>query len=1023
MSKNQNSNDYWKIKLSSGQIKGPYTTDAVCKMIVEGVFSGQELVIGQNQSDWTALDRQPEFYEAVLEALENPVERDEKKALKMEAETVIQKVKTVVKKKSTEETEQQQNLPKAGSTEDENFLDDLNKVKPVEKNLKHEIKELVETERKQNQYGFRNLKSNNKKPSVSKAPILHSHLEVAAQAQENDLAQDLVQKREEQLTIELNQIKEIQSKARKKLKIIVPVGVAFLLLVIFFLMGDGTPSTGWVLIAPNVQKNDAKALGASELKSLKSKAVALIKSGTLENARASQKFLVQAIEGAHQDLESIGLLCVVYQQLWPYTKQTTNDLKAVTVVSQLSRSLNAISNYADTCQSVNLLIKGQPRDAMALIEKTLDQKTDEKFILFPFLYLIRGELYEESTNYTNAEAYYQEASKLFPDWNWSMFAQARSLYKQNKLNEAKSIYEKILKKNPNYKGALFGLALIERKLESNDKAYDYFSNGFVLANKLPKSFYIESLLEYIRLLMGKGENQKALEVAQFGLTISPSHKGLKDIVVSLGGEEKNNNAASELVFLGDQFARSGDHLAAQAQYKAAFDYDSQNALIALKTAKSLWMINQTRDAMLWVDKSIKADPKFFAAYALKADYLSQKYNFVDASKALLDATKINPQSFDILKSQALVEFRKNNLVGAITYGEKAYKLYDADIELLSLLANANGSLFLNMPSRDKEEDLKKNKYKDDAQKYANKAVDLEPGLPDAQITYAKYLYVSNGSIAAENYFKKLIETFQYTTDYRIGLAEFYETQDKYRSALDIYKQIVDLDSKNKKALMGLARAYQYTNDSKMAQKYYMQAAVIDPSDVEPLFATAQLELETTTQAEASVMIRSSLNKFKMVKDINPNYPRISYFIAKCFLEMGEFDKAIEMTNEEKKKNPGIADPYLLAAQVYNAKQQYKECAAEYSLGIKLRPTSADLYVKAATCYRKSEAIDIAQDMLDIAKQKENGNASIYLEQGFVNELKGYKKEALDAFRLYLELSPNAPDRSQIEAKIRSMGGF
>lgn len=1019
MSKNPSTSDYWKIKLSNGQIKGPYTTDIVSKMIVEGVFTGQEQIIGENQSDWNTLDRQPEFYEAVLEALENPIERDEKKAQKMEAETVIQKVKTVVKKNNA--STHQDDEPLSGKVEDDNYLANLDQDQPIEKNLKKEIKELVKTERMLNQHGYRNLKVENKKTGSS-VPTLHSHLEISPATNKNN-ENELLKQREEQLTIELNQIKQIQAKYRQKAKIILPLGLIVFVILMYFIFAEDQQTSGWILIAPDLKKQNVKPLASTELKSLKARAVSLIKSGTLENTRASQKFLVQAIEGAPQDLESIGLLCVVYQQLWPYTKQTTHDLKAVTITTQLSRSLNAISSYADTCQSVNLLIKGQPRDARALIEKTLDQKSEEKFILFPFLYLIRGEIYEENANYTSAEAYYQEASKLFPDWHWSMFAQARTLYKQNKLNEAKDIYERIIKKNPNYKGALFGLALIEKKLESNDKAAGLFANGFILSNKLPKSFYIESLQEYVRLLMVNGENQKALEVAQFALTISPSHKGLKDTVISLGGDERNNNAASELVFLGDQFARSGDHLAAQAQYKAAFDYDSNNALIALKTAKSLWMINQTRDAMLWVDKAIKADRKFYAAYALKADYLSQKYNFVEASKTLLDANKINSQSFDIQKAQAQVEYRKNNLVAAIAYGEKAYKIYDADIELLALLANANGRLYLNLPSRDNEEELKKNKYKEDAQKYANKAVDLEPGLPEAQITYAKYLSVASSTLAAENYFKKLIETFQYTTEYRIGLAEFYETLERFKSASEIYKQIVDLDPKNKKALMGLARTYQFTNEPKLAQKYYMQAAVIDPSDVEPLFATAQLELETANSENASAMIKSALNKFKMVRDINSNYPRISFFIAKCYLEMGDFDKAIEMTNEEKKKNPNIADSYILAAQVYNAKQQYKECAAEYSLGIKLRPTSAELYIKAAACYRKSEAIDIAQDMIDIAIQKENGNALIYLEKGYINEAKGMKKEAAFAFRLYLELSPNAPDRNLVEAKIKSLGGL
>jgi len=1003
MSKNQSVNDYWKVKLDSGQIKGPYTTDAVCKMIVEGIFTGQELVIGKNQDDWSPLDKQPEFYEAVLEALENPIERDEKKAQKMDAETVIQKNSTRIKK-----------------SEDEinNEINEKNK-----NNLQEEIKNLLEVERKNNEHGFLALSKENKKNGVivNKSPIVQPHKNIGII--KDNINNALIEKRDAQLTIELNQLKNIQNKQARKFIPIVLATVLLVLSLVFYFSNQTDDQAGWILIAPSVQKTEStKNLSAAEIKALKSKAILLIKSGTLENTRASQRFLTQAVEASNNDLESLGLLCVVYEQLWPYTKQTVNDQKAVTVVTQMARSINPISSYSDTCQAVNLLIKGQPKDARGLIEKTLDQKSDEKFILPPFLYYIKGQMFEESVNYINAEAYYAEAEKSFPDWNWALFAQARMLYKQGKYNDAKAIYERILKKAPEYKPALFGVALVEAKLESVDKAMGLFTSGYNSKSKLPKNFHVEALQEFIKILVMKGATQKALEVAQFGLTISPSHQGLKDLVISFGGEDKNNNTSTELVFLGDQFARSGDHLAAQAQYKAAFDFEPTNALIAIKTAKSLWIINQSRDALLWLDKAIKADPKYFVAYALKADYLSQKFNFVDASKTLAEASKKNPQNFDILKAQALVEYRKNNLPGSITYGERALKLYDADVELLSLLANANSHLYLNMPSRDKDEELKKSKYKEDAQKYASKAVDLEPGLPEAQITYSRYLYAANGSLAAENNLKKLIETFPYTFEYRMGLAEFYEVQEKYKSASDIYKQLVETDPKNKKALMGLARSFQYMNDSKAAQKYYMQAAVLDPSDVEPLFSTAQLELETTSPREASAMIKSAYNKFKMVKSINPNYPRISYFIGKCLLEMGEFDKAIELINEEKKKNPGIADPYILAATVYNAKQQYKECAAEYSLGIKLRPTSADLYVKAASCYRKSEALDIAQDMIEIARQKEDGYAAIYLEQGYIHEARGMKDEAIFSFKFYLELSPNAVDRNQVEAKIKSLSG-
>jgi tetratricopeptide (TPR) repeat protein len=128
---------------------------------------------------------------------------------------------------------------------------------------------------------------------------------------------------------------------------------------------------------------------------------------------------------------------------------------------------------------------------------------------------------------------------------------------------------------------------------------------------------------------------------------------------------------------------------------------------------------------------------------------------------------------------------------------------------------------------------------------------------------------------------------------------------------------------------------------------------------------------------------------------------------------------MDLVKEEKVKNPNIADPFLLSAEIFYRKEQYKECAAEYSMAIKLRPSSAELYVKSSICYRKSDAIDIAEDMLIIAKQKESGYPDIYREQGYIDEKRGKARDAKENFEKYLELSPNAPDRQLVESRIRN----
>lgn len=978
----------WLIK-SEDQLKGPYSTDAVSKMILEGIFSGQEEISTYPDGEWKSLSKQIEFYEVLLESLENPVERDEKRAAKMEAETVVR------------------SLPKISSDEASSSLPSLS----------DEIKALVESEK---------LKSDIPVLPPALAPeILTDGASPASGLpvlkEKKKFGESLLNARDKLLTLELEQIKNIQKRELAKFLPFVLIVVCVLGLVGYLIFSDDEVSnSGWVLQVP--RKNQS-ANTEQETKQYKKKAITLIKTGILEDAVQAQKQLVAAVEGSPRDLESLGLLCSTYHILWPYTKQTSEDLRAFSYVTQLARTANPISAYSDSCQSTYLIAKGQFRDAHGLIEKTLDQTLEDRFILYPFLYVMKGEILEDQQNFIHAQAFYDEAMKSFPGWAWAEFAAARTLYKQNKFNESRLLYEKILKSYPDFRAALYGVALNELQGQaSKDKAYDYFSKAYEKKGKLPKAFHLEALQEYIKVLLEKNMTSKALAVAQYGLQISPSHRALKEIVVSLGGDERvtGSNSVNDLIMTGDQFARSGDHLAAQAQFKAAFDLDSKNPSLAIKTAKSLWALSQTREAIAWLDKAIKLDKRNMQAYALKADYLSQRFNFSEATKVLFDANAISPNNYDIIKIQALIEFRKNNMPGAISYGERALKLYNADVELLAKLAQAHIYLFLNAPARTTQEQDKKKESLVLAQKYSGKAVDLEPGWPEAQITYAKYLYAAQGNLQSEAYLNKLIKNFSYTLEYRLGLAEFYEFQEKYLSASQIYQQLVEADPKNKKANAGLARSYKGMNKLDLAQKYYLAAAVLDPSDVEPLFETAQLQLEDASAKGNNVEIQLALNKFKTVRNINPNYPRISYSIAKALLELGQFQEAVEMIKEEKTKNPNLADPYLLAAEVYDRKGQYKECAAEYAYAIKLRSNSADLYVKAASCYRKSDALDIAQDMLEIARQKESGYPGIYKERGYLFEKQGLPRQAKEAYQTYLELSPNALDRAEVESRLSSL---
>lgn len=989
----------WVIKSKTEQqVKGPFTTEALSKMIINGMFTGQEDVCAYPDGDWKPLAKQPEFYEALMESLENPVVADNKRTQKMEAETVVRAP------------------PKSVVPADE---------KPIE-TAEEQLKKLFEGQLvlsdspEESDGKDKNLDDKKKNKSLPNRTGTGASSPNKAISKNNQTNQ-LMNQRNKNLEIQMRDIDKLKKTQIKKIfPIVVLIIAIFFLAAYYYLEPTAERKSGWRLIS--IRSKIENSLTEAEVKTAKRKMVKAFQDGSYEDIMKSQRDLVNAIESSPKDLEAIGILCMAYEQLWPFTKQTQEDLKAISIATQQARGVNAISNYSDICQTLYLLTKGQNNEARSLLEKSLDNQVDEKFSLGALLYLLKAEILENERNYLHSSAYYEQAAKLWPTWITAKFGLARAYYKLEKYNEARDQYEVIRNLKKNSKAALYGLGLIELKTtHSVEKAESFFSTGFEITEKIPKDFETEVLIQYAQILIDKNDRHKALEAVNQAYKNNPSHRALKEMLVSLGGEEKPENAIAEMILVGDQFARVGDHLVAQAQYKSAFELNPKSAIAAFKAAKSLWMINNSRDAVFWLEKSIQANPKFLSAYILKADYESRLYNFTEASRTLMMAQKKLSLNHDIVKAQALLEFRKNNMRGAILYGERAVKTYNADVELLSLLAQAHISFYMNHPNTNENIQKEKEESRKLAENYAGRVIELEPAWPEGQITFAKVISGTHGAVRAEAYLKDRIKEFPYTSEYRVALAEFYKENEKFYEAEAIYKEVVILEPKNKRALFGLADTYRILNKANLAQEYYDKTSDLDPGDVEATVAKAKLLLETASGKEFKAKIETALANLMLAKKKNPNFPKLSFLIAKAHLESGQYDLAIENAKEEKTKNPNLADPYILTAEVFYRKGQYQECAAEFSAAVKLRPNSAELYVKSASCYRLSGSVEIAEDMLMIASQKESGYPDIYRELGFVYEKKNNRPSAVLSFEKYLLLSPNAPDRQLVETKIRQLG--
>ena len=210
--------------------------------------------------------------------------------------------------------------------------------------------------------------------------------------------------------------------------------------------------------------------------------------------------------------------------------------------------------------------------------------------------------------------------------------------------------------------------------------------------------------------------------------------------------------------------------------------------------------------------------------------------------------------------------------------------------------------------------------------------------------------------------------------------------------------------------MALGKILQSEKDFNGARDYLLEAAAIDPSDAEPLFLTGQLYLESGQYAFA-------LKQFEKVIDVNKKYPLAHYYAGQALLEMKQSDRALEMAMAERKLNPDISESYTLAAESYYQQKQYFLCTQEYQQAIAKGLDTSDTYIKLARCQRLSGQLDAALSMLSQASQREDGNPNIYKELGALYHMMGDYIKAIESYKRYLQLDPQAKDKSFIKGQI------
>ena len=380
------------------------------------------------------------------------------------------------------------------------------------------------------------------------------------------------------------------------------------------------------------------------------------------------------------------------------------------------------------------------------------------------------------------------------------------------------------------------------------------------------------------------------------------------------------------------------------------------------------------------------------------DAYIETYKFNDAKNriAIVSGTPIK-ESYEYASANAKLYLQMGDTLQAMSWLKSSISmnpLNDEDIYKLAQIL------------------LKKGNF-DPARTLLNKAIELDPINPDYRLAYATMIYEQQDDQAAVGYLLSLLDEFGENAKFLSEIAIMYYRAGKVKDFQDYKNRIEKLPYKDKSL-------YEFLIKAALLDERYMeipglveQLLVVEPGDLEAMMTAGRVLFENGKLVE-------SAKWFRRVQDKLPSYPKVLYYVARIKLLSRDLDGAMAEVQKDIKENGENDTSLVLLAQVYAEKDQLIEAENTYKRAQKLNPRSYEALVGLADLSTKRNNFDLALDLYKRAIKQRTDEAIIHKKIGDVYRLLGQGTLAIESYKMYLDMNPEAPDKPQIESYIKLM---
>lgn len=846
--------------------------------------------------------------------------------------------------------------------------------------------------------------------------------ELAIDKEIQEYVQKQIDEEERDAEDEVEEDSEDVVKKAKRKKFIMILAVMALLYVVLFPDDEKPEKPPFKHLAPQIvfavpfDKKDAKK--SQDLYALGMKSYLLNTYPHLVNAGG---YFRQSVENDYDNLLAYSMMVRAYGEELKFSKNRLKDANKLFEIIQVKKQY--LIHNPDGVVGMNLFYMGvdKPEAAADVVKKYLrlyPKKVTQDLFASYLQSLVKIGRVDE------ANKFYLALNKEKNKSRYALESMIEYLRLNQQDDQAMKLVDEGIKRFPNSNNFYLlkcDLLLRKRDLKQIPALLAVVENRVIEYNDLYRAKFLEISGLYWAI---KGDPKRATGFLALSLQINDS----TDLRVRLAdleatGASKTTDAiigqskATKLLLEARDFYLKKNYAIAMSSAAKATDAYPGHIPSELFLAKTQMKLGLATESLKTLEKLAQKYPKNKDInLALIEAYIdSYKFNNARSRIAIISATDVRA-SWEYASINSRLYLKMGDVLKAISWLKSsinANPLNDNDISQLA-------EIFL------------KRKNFDQARTLINNAIELDPVKPEYRIQYARLLYEVEDDQAAVGYLLGIQNDFGESPKILGEIASLYYKSGKLKDFQDYKTKLEKLPTRDKALYEFLIKAAILDERFDEVPKLVEELLKIEPGDLEAMMTAGKVLFENDKYFE-------SAKWFVRLWERMPTYPKVLYYIARIKFvagviddplypdgkpELDEYGKpklgALSLVKNDIKENGESDIGLVFLAEIFAKKGDLVQAENHYKKAQRLNPRSYEALVGLADISTRRNNYDLALDLYKKAMKQRSEEPSIHRRIGDVYRLLGQGTLAIESYKMYLEMEPEASDKAQIEKYINLM---